>query len=279
MGASPSGRVRGVGNAESVLTGVQNVGHDAVDALAGLDLGEDEGSVAAHSQGVTFHDAQVRAYCGREIDLVDHQQIALGDAGAALAGDLVAAGNVDDLNGEVGEFPTEAGRQIIAARLDQEQVRTELRMQVFERKQVGGDVLPNRGMRASSGFDGADACRFERAMADQEFPVLAGEDIVGDGAQAEAITQGEAQLQHQRGLPTAHRAADPNREGPSREIAVQGLIPQMKMPGMIEVLVGMPVLMPMTVVMAMTVHRGVIVGVIRARGVGVRWRHFGGIGG
>ena len=36
-----------------------------------------------------------------QVGLVDHEQVALGDAGAALARNLLAGGDVDDVDGEV----------------------------------------------------------------------------------------------------------------------------------------------------------------------------------
>jgi CubicO group peptidase (beta-lactamase class C family) len=58
----------------------------------------------------------------REVDLVDHQQVGAGDAGAALARDLVAGGDVDDVDRQVGQFRAEGGRQVVAAAFDQDQV-------------------------------------------------------------------------------------------------------------------------------------------------------------
>ena len=84
-------------------------GGDFRDPLPCPDIGEDEGAVAAHFFGVAVHDVQAGADEGGEVDLVDDQQVAAGDAGAALAGDLVAGGDVDDVDGEVGEFGAEGG--------------------------------------------------------------------------------------------------------------------------------------------------------------------------
>jgi hypothetical protein len=40
---------------------------------------------------------------GRQIRLVDHQEVRLGDPGAVLAGDLVAGGDVHHVDEEVEE--------------------------------------------------------------------------------------------------------------------------------------------------------------------------------
>lgn len=47
---------------------------------------------------IAIHDGQVCADCFREVRLVDDEQVALRDAGAALARYLVTARNVNDLN-------------------------------------------------------------------------------------------------------------------------------------------------------------------------------------
>ena len=83
-------------------------------ALARAHVGEDEGPLAAHPLGVALHDAQIGADQRRKIDLVDHQQIGAGDAGASFPRDLVAGGDVDDVDREVGEFGAEGGGQVVA---------------------------------------------------------------------------------------------------------------------------------------------------------------------
>jgi hypothetical protein len=57
-----------------------------VQPLAGLEVGEHEGALAALGLGVVGHHLERGADQRREVDLVDDQQIRLGDAGAALAG-------------------------------------------------------------------------------------------------------------------------------------------------------------------------------------------------
>jgi hypothetical protein len=55
-------------------------------ALAGLEVGEHEGALAALGLGVVGHHLERGADQRGEVDLVDDQQVRLGDAGAALAG-------------------------------------------------------------------------------------------------------------------------------------------------------------------------------------------------
>src|ERR1700749_3489029 len=66
---------------------------NAVEAVALLQIGHDERTLAAHPPGVGIHLLQGGADMGREVDLVDDKQIRAGDAGAALGRDLVAGGN------------------------------------------------------------------------------------------------------------------------------------------------------------------------------------------
>jgi hypothetical protein len=56
-------------------------------------------------------------------DLVDYQKIAAGYARAAFSRDLVACGNIDDIDGDVGKLRTEGGGQVIAAAFDENHVQ------------------------------------------------------------------------------------------------------------------------------------------------------------
>src|SRR4051812_39726785 len=96
--------------------------HDRLQALAGLQVGEDEWTLMAHLLRVAVHHLKRRADHRREVDLVDDQQIALRDAGPAFARDLVARGDVDDIERQVGELRTEGGGEVVAAGLDQDQI-------------------------------------------------------------------------------------------------------------------------------------------------------------
>src|SRR5216683_6367143 len=73
---------------------------DRVDAASGSEVGEHERAGAAHAFGIALHDFERGADVRRKIDLVDDQEIRAGDAGAALGGNLVAGGDVDDVYGE-----------------------------------------------------------------------------------------------------------------------------------------------------------------------------------
>src|ERR1700745_74422 len=77
---------------------------DGVDALAGAQIAEHEGARAAHAPGVALHDRERGADVGREIDLVDHEQVGARDARAAFGRNLVAGGDVDDVKRQVREL-------------------------------------------------------------------------------------------------------------------------------------------------------------------------------
>src|SRR5204863_2990872 len=87
---------------------------DSVDALAGLKIGEDKGPQAAHAPRVTVHHLEAGADQGREIGLVDDQEVGAGDAWAALARDLVARRDIDDVDRQIGELGREGGGEIVA---------------------------------------------------------------------------------------------------------------------------------------------------------------------
>src|SRR4051794_21036794 len=82
-------------------------GHYLVEALPGLEVREHERTIAAHLARVAIHDLERRTDMRREVDLVDDEEIALHDAGAALARDLVPGRDVDDVQREIGELGAE----------------------------------------------------------------------------------------------------------------------------------------------------------------------------
>ena len=86
-------------------------------------IGEDERPVATHLAGVAVHHVEVGADVRGEVDLVDEQQVRAGNDGAAFAGDFVAGGNVDDVDGEVGQLRAEGGGQVVAAAFDEDELQ------------------------------------------------------------------------------------------------------------------------------------------------------------
>ena len=187
---------------------------DLVDALAGAQIGEDEGPRAAHALTLALHGFQRSADIGRQIDLVDHQEIGAGDARPAFRGNLVAGGDVDDVDGEIGQLRRKRRGEIVAAGFDQHQIEAgEFLPHVGDGREIGRSVLADRGVRAAAGLDAGDAVGHERAGAHQIFGVPFGVDVVGDRGDLVAVAQPLAQRVHQRGLAGTDRAADTDAQG------------------------------------------------------------------
>ena len=231
-----------VGEAEGVLVGVEDVRNDFGEADVVFDLGEDVGAGAAHFFRVAFHDGEVCADGGGEVGFVDDEEVGLGDAGAAFARDFIAAGDVDDLDGVVGKFAAEAGGEIVTAGFEQEDVGAEFLMEIFEGEKIGGDVFADGGVRAATGFDGADAFGGEGFVADEKFAVFFGENVVRDGGDAEAVAEMAAELEHEGGFAAADGAAHADGEGALGEVAVEREIAIVEVTGVIQVFVGVAVI-------------------------------------
>src|SRR5579862_6553536 len=129
----------------------------------------------------------------REVRLVDHEQVGLGDAGAALAGDLVAPGHVDHVDRKIDELAAELGGEVVPPTLYEEQLGTNREHEVVECIEIVADVFANGSVRAAPRFHGADAIGSDGLMAMQEFGVLSGEDVVRDDSQTELVTQRSTQ--------------------------------------------------------------------------------------
>jgi hypothetical protein len=230
-----------MGDISSVVVGVDNMRSDLVQPCAVFDLGEDERARTTHEFGIALHDFEIRADGRSEVGLVDDQKIGLCDARTAFAWNFIATRNVNDLDGVIGEFATEASSEIIAARLEQKNVRVELAMEFFEREQVRGDVLANGGVRATPGFDSANSFGGQGVVADEEFAIFPRKNVVRDGSDAQFIAEMAAEFEHQRGFTAADRAADADRESAPRKIAVERLVSFMEMTGVVEVFVSVAV--------------------------------------
>ena len=73
-------------------------------------------------QPVRDHARNIHTPVRRELGLVDDQEVGAPDAGAALAGDIAAAGNVKDEDLRVDEGGGEGRREVVAAGLDEHDV-------------------------------------------------------------------------------------------------------------------------------------------------------------
>ncbi len=253
-----------VREAQGVLPGVEEVIEDGLHPRAVFDRGEDKGAVAPHATRVAIHHLKIGAHLGGEVDLVDDQEIRLGDAGSALARNLITAGDVDDLDGEVCEFPAETSSQVVPAGFEQQEVGMKLRVEFLEGEEVGGDVFTDGGMGAAAGFHGADAFGGQGLVTDEKLAVFAGEDVVGDCGEIQAGAQVPTELQHERGFAAADGSPDSHGEGALGEVAIERSVAQVEVPGMLQVFVGVRMGMPMR--MPMSVPVSVIMTVIMTGG-------------
>ena len=131
----------------------EDLGH----ALARLQVGEDEGPARPLGARVTLHDREVGADMGREVGLVDDEDVGAGDRGPALAGDLLSGGDVDHVDRHVGEFRREGGREVVAPRFHQHEVEPrEPRVELRDGVEVDRGVLADRRVRAAPGLDPHD---------------------------------------------------------------------------------------------------------------------------
>lgn len=225
--------------AHGVLPGVQDVIDDFWNSDGMFDLCENIGAVAPHFPRVAFHDAEVCSHGWGQISLIDHQEVRLSQTGPTFPGNLIATSDVDHLNGVVCQFPAEAGCQIIAAGFEEKDVRLELLVEFFQGNQVGRDVLPNGGVGATTGLNRTDSSGIEGLIANQEFAVFPGEDVVGHGGKLHPVSEVSTELQHQSRLPTADWPADTHGEGSLMKISMQGALSIMKMAGVIQMFMGM----------------------------------------
>jgi ABC-type phosphonate transport system ATPase subunit len=79
---------------------------------AAAQVGHHERVLAAHAAGVGRHHGEVGADQRSQLSFVDHEQVRADDAGATFSGDLLAAADVDDVDGEVAELGAEGGGRL-----------------------------------------------------------------------------------------------------------------------------------------------------------------------
>jgi len=154
---------------------------DRVDSMPTPAVGEHERPSLPNQPRVAFHHREVGAHQRGQVDLVDDEKIRLDQAQASLAGDLVAARHVDDIEVAVHQLGAECQREVVAPALEQDQVRVgEAGLELSQRRQVHGGILPNGGMRAGAGLHAEDPRLIQdppqRAL-DVDL-VLAGDDVI-----------------------------------------------------------------------------------------------------
>src|SRR5947199_134440 len=188
---------------------VADPGEHRIDALTRFEVREHDGAPAALLAGVALHDGEVGADVGREVDLVDDEQLRARDARPALARDFLALGNVDHVEGRVHELGAEGRGQVIAAALEQQELEVrEILQEEVHRLEVYRRVFTNRGVRAPAGLDADDALGRQGTAPDEELRILLRVDVVGDHGHVELVAEPQAERLGQRGLARADGAAD-----------------------------------------------------------------------
>ena len=110
--------------------------------------------------------------------------------GPPLDGNLVAGGDVDDVEREIGELGRERRRQIVAAGLDQNEIeRGKFLSHLRDGGKVDRGVLADRGVRTAAGLDAGNPLGRQRPGAHQIFGVPFGVDVVGDGGDLVTLPQ------------------------------------------------------------------------------------------
>src|SRR5581483_3554764 len=144
-----------------------------------------------------------------QIDLVDEQQVGIRLRRATLARDLLATSDVDDVDGVVHQLGTERSREVVAARLDQEDLQgAEGGLQILDRVQVDRDVVTHCRMRTGTRFDASNALGRQRSGPNQEVSILTRVDVIRDYRHVEGAAQPLAQGVDERGLARTYRAPD-----------------------------------------------------------------------
>jgi hypothetical protein len=129
----------------------------------GLEVGHGVGSVGTHALGVGAHHVEVGAHMRSEVGFVDDEQVALGDAGAALARNFFAAGHVDDVDRQVAEFRAEGGGQVVTTGLDEHDVGIgKLLQHAVDRFEIDRGIFADGGVRAAAGLHAQNALGLQR---------------------------------------------------------------------------------------------------------------------
>src|SRR6478735_291427 len=190
-------------------SGVQQAGaHDefthAVDAGARLQVGEYERLRAAHLFGVAIHDLERGTNVRGQIDLVDNQEIALGDPGATFARDFVASSDVDHIHRQIRQLWAEGRCQVDAAAIDDHQIESgELAIERGHGLEIDRCIFTDGRVRTAPGLDADDPIVRKRPAPQKKIRVFAGVDVIGHDGNLVALTQTLAQRIDQSRLPRA----------------------------------------------------------------------------
>ena len=221
------------------MPAMQDLTGDLLHTYPMFDLCEDDRSIGSHGVGVAAHDFQIGADGHSEIGFVDYQKVRLSNPGAAFAGYFVAAGHINDIDGEISQFAAEMRGEVVTAGFDQQELSIESLVKVFQSEQIGGDILANSSVGTTTRLDRPDAVGFEGLMAHEELAILFSEDVVCDSRHPKLMTQFQAQCQHEGGFAAADRSADTHRKGAAAEIADEWLRALVEVARVFEVFVSM----------------------------------------
>jgi hypothetical protein len=224
-----------------VLPGVDHVVNDILHTMTMFDLCENNRARSAHFLRILFHDFEVGPHCRREIRFVDHKEVGLGDAWAPFARNFITAGDINDLDGVIGQLTTETGSEIVATRLNQEELRFKLAVEFFESEQVRRNILTDRSVRAAASFHRANAFGGQGVVPGEELSVLTRENIIRDRGDIILFAHAQAKLEHKSGFAATNRATNADSECTLRKIPVERKLPFVEVTWMLEMFVGMAV--------------------------------------
>src|SRR5258708_35838089 len=205
----------------AVRAGGFDVRHDLVDSVREPAVGQDMRSIAAERTRVALHHAKVGADVWSQVSLVDDQQIGKDQAGAALAWDLVAAGDVDHVQIPIGELRAEGKREVVSPTLDECIVAVRMRgLELFEHREIHRWVFANCCVGTCSGLDPRDPALVEdpgEGGAHMNL-IFSTEDVVGHHEHlATAGDQPRYHLLDQRRLAGTNRSTDTNAKWPAHD--------------------------------------------------------------
>src|SRR5690625_1578542 len=150
-------------------------GQNLVQAVVGLQLGEDERFIAPEFAGVFVHHVQVGTDVGSQIGFVDDEEVRFDHALAGFAWNLLTLGDVDNVHRKIDEFGAEGGRQVITTGFYEHNVEIVVAsFELFDGGFVHRGVFAGGGVRAAAGFDADNAVEGQGRVGGEDFGVLCG---------------------------------------------------------------------------------------------------------
>src|SRR5258708_24940947 len=123
-------------------------------------VGRDYRPAGAYAFGLRQHRRKFDPDIGRQIDLVDDQEVAAEQPRSSFARNVVATGDVDHKHPPVDEIEREGRSEVVAARFEQDQLKAgKSRLKLIARRDIQGRILADHCMRAGPRVDRGDTCR------------------------------------------------------------------------------------------------------------------------